>query len=107
MTFQERLSKLDQLHHLIRRRATGSPVELAQRMQLCERTVYKMLDDLRNMGAPIAYCRNRCSYYYEREVRFNFTPVFLNENAEKVKGGRKIIPFFATARMVQGLDVAL
>lgn len=44
MTFQERLRKLDRLHHLVRRKGTGNAEELSQRLQVCERTIYQLLD---------------------------------------------------------------
>jgi len=102
MTFQERLLKLDRLHHLLRRKGTGSPAELAQRLNVCERTVYKLLEDLRNLDAPIAYCRQRCTYYYEYDVVLQIVPLDSNDASKSVKGGIKIDFIFPTARMVQG-----
>lgn len=92
MTFQERLLKLDRLHHLIRRRGTGTPAELASRLGVCKRTVHNLIDELRNLGAPIAYSYTDLSYYYKQEIELQLTPVLKSEFTNLLKGGRN--PFF-------------
>lgn len=46
-------------------KSTGSPRELADRMSVSRATLFRHLDDLRSMGAPIAYEKDRQTYYYE------------------------------------------
>lgn len=72
MTFVERLRLLDRLHHLIRRRSTGSPRVLAAKLDVSERTVYNLLDDLRALGAEVAYCHLNGTYYYEERIELRF-----------------------------------
>ena len=55
---------LYRLHHLIRRRATGTPPELADRLDISERSLHRFLHVLRTHGAEIKYCRQRNSYRY-------------------------------------------
>lgn len=86
MTHIERLYLLDRLHHLIRRKGTGTPKDLADRLEVSERTVYNLINILRVLGAEIFYCSFRTSYYYEEEVVFNFLPVL---EGIRVKGGKK------------------
>ncbi len=85
MTQIEKIYLLDRLHHLIRRKGTGNPKSLADRLDVSERTVYNLIDILRGLGIEINYCKDKESYCYEEEVVFNFLPVV---NEEKVKGGR-------------------
>lgn len=100
MTFQERLLKLDRLHQLIRRRGTGTPNELAERLDVCKRTVHNLIDALRDLGAPVAYCPNRCSYYYEYEIELQLLPKPIQIDPLRVKGGRKFFFFEYDARVV-------
>ncbi len=90
MTFQERLQKLDRLHHLVRRKGTGNAEELSQRLQVCERTIYQLLDDLRELGASIEYSRKRRSYFYTQDVEFHFTALINNQGKGGIKGGKNL-----------------
>jgi len=65
------LEKLDRLDHLIRRKATGCPDELAKRLGISNSTLYEILSFLRiEMKAPIIYNRYHCSYEYEYIPKF-------------------------------------
>lgn len=61
--------RLQRMDNLIARRATGSPEAFAQRMGLCRSELMNCLNELRQLGAEIAYCRNRQSYYYPEGKR--------------------------------------
>ena len=65
MTFTEQLRQIKRLHELIKRKATGSPKQLADRMNISRATAFRRVEDLKDLGAEIAYCRDRQSYYYE------------------------------------------
>lgn len=64
----ERIKMLD---YLIKIKATGSPTQLARRLAISESTLYEYLACMKRHGAPISYCKHRCSYYYEEEGCFN------------------------------------
>ena len=85
MTFIEKLFLLDRLHKLILRKGTGAPSDLAYRLEVSERTVYNLINTLRDLGADIDYCNYRCSYYYKSEVVFAFMPG--DRARSQVKGG--------------------
>ncbi|MBL7803772.1 MAG: HTH domain-containing protein [Saprospiraceae bacterium] len=65
MTFFDHVNRIKRLHNLIRMKSTGSPKDLADRMAVSRSTLFRHLDDLRSMGAPIAYEKDRQTYYYE------------------------------------------
>ncbi len=71
MTFKEQLRQIKRLHRLIKRKATGTPEQLANRMNISRATIFRRMDDLKELGADIAYCRNRQSYYYESPFELN------------------------------------
>jgi predicted DNA-binding transcriptional regulator YafY len=63
----ERLQAIDRF---IRIKGTGSPTQLAQRLNISESSLYEYLSFMKDMGAPIAYSKARQSYYYESEGGF-------------------------------------
>jgi predicted DNA-binding transcriptional regulator YafY len=75
---KEIICRLERIDHLIRSKATGTPVELASRLGLSERCIYNYISLLKDMGAPIKFCRLRNTYYYDSKGGFKFT--FLLEN---------------------------
>ncbi|MGY4383391.1 putative DNA-binding transcriptional regulator YafY [Pedobacter sp. UYP24] len=66
-------NRLDQLHALIKRKATGPPVQLAKRLRVSERTVFSYISILKAQGAEIKFSRARQSYYYTCDGFFDFT----------------------------------
>jgi hypothetical protein len=91
--FFEQLNLLERLDGLIRRKATGKPTELASRLGICERKVYKLIGELKAIGVPIAYSNERESYFYESEVEFQ-KALFTLKNGEKIKGGENFLEDF-------------
>ncbi|MBN2237039.1 MAG: HTH domain-containing protein, partial [Bacteroidales bacterium] len=61
---KEALERIDQL---IRHNATGSPKELASRLRITERTVYRIIRQLKEIGFPIYFNKAIRSYCYEYE----------------------------------------
>ncbi|MGE7777764.1 HTH domain-containing protein [Chitinophaga sp. NPDC101104] len=72
---------LKKISQSIGRTSTGTPKELAQKLNICERQVHRYIQLLKRLGAPIDYCRKRKSYYYKVKGHFSaeFTP-FEEEN---------------------------
>ena len=87
MLLLQKLTQLERLDSLIRRRGTGNCASLAKKIGVSERTIYNLLDDLRSIGAEINYCRERPSYYYVNEVKFRFTLILSEDDQEKLNGG--------------------
>ena len=64
-------NRLQSLDHLIKIKGTGSPKELARRLNISERSIYDYIELLRTLGAPIRYSKIRRSYYYEDDGSLN------------------------------------
>ena len=65
------LAILDRLDRLIRRKATGSPEELAKRLGVSRSTLFELIAYLKDeMRAPIIYVSGRQSYVYEYTPKF-------------------------------------
>ena len=69
------IERLQRLHNLIKMECSGAPTEIAERLHISERTVYYLLDQLRDYDAQIRYDRGRKTYYYEDEfvLKVNFS----------------------------------
>lgn len=67
------LKRLQRIDRLIRIKGTGTPSELAKKLNLSESCLYKDIALLKEWGAPIAYCRECRSYYYTTNGGFNFS----------------------------------
>jgi transcriptional antiterminator len=78
--FAEVLKYIDSL---VKRKATGTPKELANRLNVSESTVYNHINLMKSLDAPIRYCNNRRSYVYDLEGTFNFGFVPLSTQEEK------------------------
>lgn len=59
--------KLFRIDTLIKRKATGTPIEFAQKMNLSRSGLYRYMEDLKSLDAPVKYSKYRQCYYYEQE----------------------------------------
>jgi len=69
MALFEIINRAERIHRLIRNESTGNPCEFAERMALSRRQLYNLLDEFKDYGAEIRYCRNRQSFYYVNDFQ--------------------------------------
>jgi predicted DNA-binding transcriptional regulator YafY len=67
MAFIDTLHRLEKLDQLIRFQKTGTPKDLAKKMEISERTLYRDIEYLKILGGPIYYSEDEESYYYEEK----------------------------------------
>lgn len=69
------VERLQHLHNLIQMECTGSPAQIARRLRISERTVYYLVEQLRDYEAQIGYDRSRRTYYYKDDfvLEVNFS----------------------------------
>jgi len=65
MAFCDTLNRLKRLDYLIQSKSTGTPSELAKKLNISERWVYEDINMLKKLGAKIFYCELTRSYLYE------------------------------------------
>ena len=70
MDFITQLERINRINQLIKRKATGSPAQLARRLELSERRVYQLISLIKTLGAPIYFDRAHNSYCYSENVEF-------------------------------------
>lgn len=72
MQLKDKLQILIHLHGLIEERATGDSIQLARRLNISKSTLFRYLNELRNFGAPIAFCNEGRHYFYEADFQLRF-----------------------------------
>lgn len=65
MSFLEQLKLIKRIHNLIKTKRTGSPDQLARKLEVSRATIFRYINELKELGAPIKYCNFRKSYYYQ------------------------------------------
>lgn len=81
----EKKELMERVHLLVKRRSTGTPDELAERLQVSKATVHRMMDTMKSLGAPILYNFLRQTYEYEYPVDFFFGFV-TNSSMQEIDG---------------------
>ncbi|MGC1205566.1 MAG: HTH domain-containing protein [Flavobacteriaceae bacterium] len=76
------LERLQQIHQRIAQENTGTPKELANFMNISERSIYKLIEQLKDLTAPICYNRMSNTYYYngDFELKINISVTALSNN---------------------------
>lgn len=63
--------RIERIHFLIKREITGTPKQLAEKINLSERHTYRLVNLMRDLGAPIIYCPYKQTYKYTKPVKLN------------------------------------
>jgi hypothetical protein len=98
MSIYKLKNRLQYLNHLITKKCTGTPAELANKLGLSERGWYKLRDELVNdLELPIEYCNYRKSYQYSQEGNFEigFKPLSDKQKENLNVGSVKEVANFA------------
>ncbi|MGV3685414.1 MAG: HTH domain-containing protein [Daejeonella sp.] len=76
MKLLEQIERINRLHQLIKYKRTGTPEQLAKRLNLSTSMIYKIMEELRLNDAPIEYSRQLKTYYYSSQylmhIRMDF-----------------------------------
>ena len=67
MSFLRYFKKLQLIDSLIRRKATGNQELFARKTCMSRSLLNLYLNEMKEMGFPIKYCKKRNTYYYEEE----------------------------------------
>ena len=72
MSTMKYVARMERIDQLIRQEMTGNAPDFADRLNISVRQLYNLMDELKDLGLPIAYCRNRQTYYYKVPCRIVF-----------------------------------
>ena len=76
------LERVQQLHEMIEMENTGSPKEISNKMNVSERLVYNLIEQLKDYQADICYSRRSKTYYYcnSFELKVNISVAVISDN---------------------------
>lgn len=104
MNIRKYMERIKYLDELIRKEKTGTPEELANRLDISRAQLYNIIDFLKEEGLAINYTRKRGTFYYTSnqkvEIAFSFK-VITNEENKSIYGGNILFsPVFVDGRSV-------
>jgi len=67
MNYTKQIEMIKRIDALIKRKATGTPDQLAKKLSVSRATTFRYLNNLKKMGAKIAYSKINNSYYYQEQ----------------------------------------
>ena len=70
MSNQNYVLKMAQLVGFLKNEVGGTADQLAEKMNISRRTMFRYLEELRDIGAEIEYCRENNSYFIRNEFDF-------------------------------------
>ena len=87
----KQLERIRKAHKLIQIENTGTPREFARKLHISERQLYNMLEQLREIDAPLLFNRKSRNYYYTRDfdLLVNVSiEVLINEELRTIYNGK-------------------
>lgn len=80
MRLQRQTGHLKRLHQLIYEERTGSPDLLAAKLCVSISQLFNYIEEMKVIGAPIAYDENRKTFYYVIDYEMDFEMVSVSQN---------------------------
>lgn len=70
--FEAYIHRMSRLQYEIKKKHTGNADQLAQKLNISRRTLFKDIEYLRDRGASIKYCRFRKTFFFEKDFELKF-----------------------------------
>lgn len=88
---------IERIDQLIRLKSTGNPKKLAEKFNVSESSIYRLIETIKDLGAPVEYSISHQSYIYTDGVDFLFgffVKELSVEEHKKINGGFKNFKVF-------------
>ncbi len=95
----KQLEQLKKVHRLIKSECTGSPSALAKKLHISVKQTYLILEQLREMDAPIAFNRRTKTYFYltDYEVTINISiQVLVQDKLMNIYAGNQMSNYISS-----------
>jgi len=112
MKFIQQIEQYKKLDKLIEQACTGTPDELAVRLQISRTQLYTFLESMKFLGAPIKYNRVLKSFYYTYKFKLSISinvQMITAEESKTIYGGnlfQKIVSVLFIERSKFNLAIA-
>ncbi|MBW8323717.1 MAG: bacteriocin [Prolixibacteraceae bacterium] len=86
----QQIELIERIDQLIRLKSTGTPKKFAQRLDISEASLYRLIETIKGMDAPVEFSIRYQSYVYSDEVNFMcgfFRKELSYNELQKVNGG--------------------
>ncbi|GHT74456.1 hypothetical protein AGMMS50262_07460 [Bacteroidia bacterium] len=103
MMLFKQIEMLNRLHKFIDQSCTGVPVIFAKKLGISERHLHAVIEEMRDLGAPIDYSRRNRTYFYRKPFEMKISCTFRcisPQEQENIFAG-SILTFSFTAFFVQ------
>lgn len=97
MKIINQIERLKRIHQLIKAEKTGNPQQFARMLSVSESRLYRIIESLKDEGAPIDYSRSAQTYYYSAPFELEIQCRFIHlseEESRDVNGGISYLPGF-------------
>lgn len=84
------LDRLKRINEMIKLESTGNPKEFSKQLGLSESHLYRCLNEIKDMGAPVKYSKRKNSYYYSKpfEIKVSYSiELISNEECSQIYAG--------------------
>ncbi len=85
MNFTKQINLIKRVDQLVRLQATGTPEELACKLEVSKSKLYRIINMMKDFNAPIEYNPTLETFTYKKEVRFSIG--FYASQHQNVKAG--------------------
>ena len=103
MSIIEKIQKLERLHLAIKQEISGTPEDIAKRINISRACLYIYIEELKNLGAEIEYSRNSHCFFYKNN--FSFKISITNNDILKIYGGKN--NFFFQSNFLDSIKLCL
>ncbi|CAC9973716.1 hypothetical protein FLAPXU55_01404 [Flavobacterium panici] len=103
MFFIKQIERIKRMHKLIIAEKTGTPSVFAKKLSLSRSQLYNELDMIKELDAPLKYCKKRESYYYETsfELIVNFSlKTIKDDELKEIFGGSNFRPILLDGTLI-------
>ncbi len=83
MSIRKYLLRFERMHLLIKRKSTGNSEEFAAKMHISRSQLMEHISEMKQLGAPVKYCKSRRVYHYEHD----WEPFSNDLNLNDIMGG--------------------
>jgi len=97
MSLRRYLQRVHRIDSLIRKKQAGNLEQLARKVGVCRSALNGFLNEMKEEGFPIKYCKKTHTYYYEKDGKMVSSLFELNKDQmDGLHGGQGFIqsPFF-------------
>jgi hypothetical protein len=100
MNFIKQIERIKKMHHLISSEKTGTPIVFARKLSLSRSQLYNELEVIKELDAPLKYCKRRESFYYQTsfELILNYSlKTIKDDESKEIFGGSYFRPILLDA----------